>query len=1231
MNKKRKIKLVGYNKLTKICLIMRLSVFFMFAFIMNITANTVAQKTMTLTARQMTFKEIFLELKKQTGYTVVYNNQRLNVDRQLNVEFKDASVKDVLDKILVGSGLTYEMMDDFIILSSIAQRQKVGVRIVGKVTDEKNYPLPGVTIIVKGLTLGTVTDKDGKYALTLMKTEKLSLLFSFIGMETQEVKYVGKDTINVTMKESAEQLEEVIVNTGYQRIDARTTTSAITSIKADDIRVPGITTIDKMLEGHVPGMIFMQNSGQVGATPQLRIRGTSTVLGNQEPLWVVDGIVQQDPVNVDPQQLNDLDFVNLLGNAISGLNPEDIEQIDVLKDASATAIYGARAANGVIVITTKKGKQGPPSVSYSFAGTYARRPRYSDRSVDMMNSQERVELSRELIERGMTYPNISSWVGYEKAIRDYYNREISFSEMKKEINRYETVNTDWFDLLTRDALTHQHTLNLSGGSSQLNYYVSVGYTNAQGNINGELNRNYTTSANISASYDRFSVHFKLNGSVEKRKYKPSDIAPMTYAYQTSRAVPVYSEDGNLWYYYRTGYENDQITFNILEEIASSFYDINTNRMSFSTSVDYRVTSNLSLSTTLAYNFSNNYQDTYYNEKSYRVRALRKDYILTSINGGESAWKQATGIPFGGELTDEYQRNNSYTVRLQANYNKSLDQDDKHVISAAVGGELSSSRYVGKKQMYRGYLPERGKQMAQVDLAEYQTLKNWYRDDPLAAGVNTDNLTNMISGYATASYTYNRNYTFNANMRMDASNAFGDKSNDKILPIWSVSGYWNIKNSVFSNQKFLTELSLRSSFGYQGNMLSSESPEMILKRGALNPQFDEYTSSIVSFANPFLKWEKTQSVNFSLDFGFLKNRINGSVSYFYKKTRNAFLSKTVSEINGVDSYTVNQGTITNQGVELSLRVTPVSSVSKGNPDGFRWTFDPQLGRIVNTLIDKALKRKDKTLHDEYTYNDYLKGNVQVPGRSLNSFWSYRFKGLDETDGRPMFYGAEETCLVDGEDKKTLDVYNAMSKDDVFLAVMDYSGRRVPTLQGGLNNTFSFKRMVLSLNLAYSLGSKIRLLNLYNDVARRNASIAPQPLANVRREFLKRWQYPGDENYTNIPGIISGQEFTATLNPWWKGKPCEFAENIWQMYNDADIRVVSGNYLKLQHLSFRYSLPEKFCEKLYLKSAYFGFAVTNLFTICNKKLKGQAPTQFGGSSSNINMSERPTFSMNFSVSF
>lgn len=198
--------------------------------------------------------------------------------------------------------------------------------------------------------------------------------------------------MNIVMEEDVEQMEEVVI-TGYQKIDKRHLTSAVTTLKADDINVAGVSTIDKMLEGHVPGMIFMQNSGQVGAAPKLRIRGSSTVLGTREPLWVLDGIILQDPVNVDPSQINDLDFVNLLGNAISGLNPDDIEQIDVLKDASATALYGTRAANGVIVITTKKGKIGPPSITYSFTGSLSRRPRYTDREVNVMNSKERIAFS----------------------------------------------------------------------------------------------------------------------------------------------------------------------------------------------------------------------------------------------------------------------------------------------------------------------------------------------------------------------------------------------------------------------------------------------------------------------------------------------------------------------------------------------------------------------------------------------------------------------------------------------------------------------------------------------------------------------------------------------------------------------------------------------------------------------------------------------------------------------
>ena len=300
--------------------------------------------------------------------------------------------------------------------------------LTGVVLGQERDTLPGVNVLIKGSTRGVITDVHGKFILPLPeKTDGLIICFSFIGKKPKEIKFTGQTDLKVIMEDDTQEIDEVVI-TGYQKIEKRHLTSSVTTLKMDDIMMPGITTIDKMLEGRVPGMIFMQNSGQVGAAPRLRIRGTSTILGTQEPLWVLDGIPLTDPVNVDPEQINDLDFVNLLGNAISGLNPNDIEQIDVLKDASATALYGTRAANGVIVITTKQGKPGPPTVSYGFVGTYKRRSRYSDRNVNVMDAVERIDYSREAIEKGLSYSNISSWVGYESALMDYYSGKIPYEE-----------------------------------------------------------------------------------------------------------------------------------------------------------------------------------------------------------------------------------------------------------------------------------------------------------------------------------------------------------------------------------------------------------------------------------------------------------------------------------------------------------------------------------------------------------------------------------------------------------------------------------------------------------------------------------------------------------------------------------------------------------------------------------------------------------------------------------
>ena len=333
---------------------------------------------------------------------------------------------------------------------------------------------------------------------------------------------------------------------------------------------------------------------------------------------------------------------------------------------------------------------------------------------------------------------------------------------------------------------------------------------------------------------------------------------------------------------------------------------------------------------------------------------------------------------------------------------------------------------------------------------------------------------------------------------------------------------------------------------------------------------------------------------------------------------------MSIVNGIHTYTVNKGTLENQGFDISFNFIPVNSLSGGNGKGFRWICDPQIGQVLNKLIDKAIEGKNQVLHDTYTYFDYLDGKVQVVGRPLNSFYSYTFEGLSPEDGRPMFVRTDET--------ETFDKYALMEdKQEVFRTVLEHSGVRVPFIQGGINNTFSYNRFTLTMNLAYSLGSKIRLLKLYGEDFNMVYSIAPAPNSNARREFVNRWRGKGDEKYTNIPGLLSNAEFMKTLEPWWREEAFAFADNIWQMYDNADIRVVSGNYLKLQYLALRYTFSNELCRKLHVKQLSMSLSGTNLFTWSHKALKGQDPTSQSGSAKQINLSIRPTYTLNLNVTF
>ncbi len=1216
----------GYPEILKVLRIMKAIVLLMLIFVGQLFAKISAQDIkLDFQVNQKSLIEVMDLLKAKSGFSFIYSAKDVEQITGITVDFKGKTVPEILTDILKETDLTFEIDADLVILkkNKLQTQQSPKYRLVtGVVKDQCGEVLPGVTVVFKGTTMGTTTTKTGSYTLNIPTDMKeVTLVFSFIGKKDRTVKYTGQLPLNIVLEDDMHEMEEVVI-TGYQQIEKRHLTSAVTSIKAEDILLPQVATIDQMLESHVPGMIFMQNSGQVGAAPKLRIRGTSTVLGSQEPLWVVDGIIQTDPVDVDPSQINDLDFVNLLGNAISGLNPNDIEQIDVLKDASATALYGARAANGVIVITTKKGKTGPPSVSYSFAGSLKPRSRYTDKSIYVMNSRERIDYSREIIEKGLSYSNVSGWVGYEGALMDYWKGKIDFAEFQRQVNLYESVNTDWLGELCQDAFSHNHTLSISGGSETMKYYASVGYNRENGTLKKEFGERYTANIKLTINQKRFTGQFSLSGNVNEKEYTPNEIKLMDYAYNTSRAVPVYNPDGSLWYYNAgRGGDGYTVPFNILNDRDNSSRIIKGNSLTFSSMLGYALTDNLKAEVTFSYGITDTNEDIYLGEKTSYAGELRKEN-----NGIHTDFSTIlTVMPFGGELRTSSVKNKNYMFRGQLNYNKFLDENDKHLLTVSLGGELSSTQYTGLSQTHRCYLPDRGKLISPVDkLSEYPKFLEWLSTNPLARGVLKDQLTNMVSGYGTLSYSFDNRYIFNVNMRIDASNKFGDQANKKLLPIWSTSARWNVKEDILQNANWVDDLALRFSFGYQGNMLSTESPELIIKKGALNDFFGEYESTIYNFPNPNLRWEKTASLNGTVDFALFKNKLRGSVSYFYKKTTNAFLQKRVSIVNGTDQYVINQGTLENKGLELTLNFIPIDTRSSlgGNRKGFSWRIDPQLGSIVNKLLDKAISSNNKTLHDDYTYADYLNGTAQIVGRPLNSFYSYRFAGLDPNDGRPTY---------DKVDENLFDEYSRMSKEKVWTTVMGYSGCRVPYLQGGISNTFSYGNFILSCNLAYSIGSKVRLLRLYGNQLSNNRTVAPLPTENVRGEFIHRWQRPGDEKYTNIPGLLQNDAFMDTFEPWWKDEPYTFADNIWQMYNDTDIRVISGNYLKIQNISLRYSIPEKICKKMQLQSAYLSVSATNLYTWSHKALRGQDPTSQSGSADKINVPVRPSYAFSFNITF
>ncbi len=700
--------------------------------------------SITVHMTNVPLERILNQLKAQSGIEFGFNNTEIRTQR-FSLHVDNVSLKEALDVLMAGSGnrYMYVLRDNRVIIlprpiSETESEESAAELLRGVVLDRNKKPIAGVNVVVKGTTMGVTTDSQGFYEIRVPRN--VTLRYTFIGMNPVERVYKGQTVLNVVLEEAETSVDEVVV-TGYQVVNKRRSTSAISSVRAEDIRIPGVLTIDRMLEGQIPDMMLTTNSGEVGVAPKIRIRGTSTLIGNREPLWVLDGIVLQDPVAISPEELNNPDYINRIGNAIAGINPQDIERIDVLKDAAATALYGTKAANGVIVITTKKGHVGKPLVNYNFTGSVKLRPRYSDRKIDLMNASERLAFSKELVDNGYSFSSSNSLVGYEGLVNRLYSGAIDYAQFAAEYRRLEEMNTDWFDLLTEDSFSHQHTVSLSGGSEDIRYYSSVGYARDNDVIKNNFNERYTATLNLNTVLSsHISADIGIKGNVNTRRYNQEEIAPLNYAYTTSRAIPAFDEQGDYYFYSLPKNSIVGYDYNVLNELENSSMDQNGSSIAINLSLNGTITDWLRASLIGSYTTSSTDIEGWWGERSHHVAALRlSNYGVAAPSGEDSE----STLPFGGELSQTNARSTTYMARFQLDLNKYVDAERNHLLDGSLGFEVNSTRYRSSASVSRGYYKDRGKQFSKPELDDYPYYKDWLTDNAYPTIV--DNLTNILSG------------------------------------------------------------------------------------------------------------------------------------------------------------------------------------------------------------------------------------------------------------------------------------------------------------------------------------------------------------------------------------------------------------------------------------------------------------------------------------------------------
>ena len=1143
----------------QIWLAMKLMIFLMTAAFLQVSASGNSQ-TVNYSGKEVSLKKVFNVIKSQTGSVFFYDVELLRDAKPVTVDLKNVSLETALNEIFKDQQLTWVMENRTITIvkkqasvikgiidTEVSDPPQIDVK--GRVVNEKGEPLEGVTVTVKGTRIATATNGNGEFVLSGVN-KSAKLVFSGVNVETTEMSIDNRTDLNVTLKTKISEMMDValVVNTGFQTISKERATGSFTVISKEQLEKP-TTNIAQRLIGTTAGV---QGKLDVNGNPTFEIRGQTSLFAQQQPLIVVDGF----PVQGD----------------FTSINPNDVETVTILKDAAAASIWGARSANGVIVITTKSAKKGTPLKVELNAFTRIGRKFDLDYVRPLAPSDQTVEYEKLAYANWRTLQNPISindnFFAFSQAgtaLNEFNFGFITAAQRDATLESLKTLDNrgQISDFLLANPVNTQYNLTLSGSSGRMSNFISLMYEDNQSNFKETTNKRYMVNFRTNAEVFKW-MNFNFSGMLLANQSRNNgvslgdiqDMSPYDMLVNTDGSYT----DINRYYtpvitrlVPSSKFPYANWTYNPVQEIANR--DLRTDQLNtrLQAGFNFKIIKGLTFDTKGQFELFNTSNKGVFNDNTFFVRQI--------VNQA-SSWNQSTNavtpnLPKGSILTQSRSKVQSYNWRNQVNYNNVFAT--KHEVNFLAGAEINNvvTELFGNPTTY-GY----NNQTLTTGLfpngpgGTFFQIKNWLGNNQTFSYSNSFSYRTerYFSAYANGAYTYNKKYTLSGSYRTDASNLITDDPKYRYAPFWSVGLGWQIyKENFMSAIKWVDMMNVRATFGYNGNVDRSTSfRPLIATAGSQNIYTGDYTATVSSFGNPTLRWEKTRTWNVGLDYSLFRGKLSGKIDIYNKYGKDLIAQLSIPAINGTTNQRLNNAEMSNKGIELEL--------------GTYMKIAKELTWRGNLNFSYNKNKIEKLFVARYPASTLSFGGTgaYVVGEDANSLWRFIYAGV--INDQPRVVGADGT---------TYD-FTAFTPGDG-RDYMKNTGTLVAPYTLGFSSAFQYKDFNLSFIVTGKFGHIFQRLG-FNYPPTWTSRVLP----NIK-----------------LSEVMNGKASDIVPLPY---NPNEGSYFFWDRFHrNLSYLVENASHIRMQELNLSYALPKSLLSKFNMSRLQLYAQGNDLFTIYANKAK------------------------------